>query len=304
MFSNVKSNENINDNVDIEIGAADKSLLSGDIGNQIGDRPVIEIHAKIKDKVVRWNNPDAPVVVSIDYKPTAGELMDLEHIVVLYIDDAGKAVSVPSGRYNNSTGKVTFTTTHFSKYAVGFVKKTFSDIDAYSWARKQIEVLASKGVIKGTSEIERTLAPSANITRADFICLLVNALELNAQVDSNFVDIEEGKYYYEAVGIAKKLGITDGVGDNMFKPNSQITRQDMMVIVAKALKVAGKDVANADMSEVEKYTDSNEVAGYAATSIASLVKEGIVRGSADKLNPNGQTTRADVSVIMYLIYNK
>ncbi|WP_458788496.1 S-layer homology domain-containing protein, partial [Vallitalea sediminicola] len=71
-------------------------------------------------------------------------------------------VPITNGRYNTDTGKVTFTTTHFSKYAIAFVEKTFDDITNYQWAKNQIQVLASKGIINGTSN--KTYAPAECIT--------------------------------------------------------------------------------------------------------------------------------------------
>jgi len=78
--------------------------------------------------------------------------------------------------------------------------------------------LASKGVINGTSDT--TFTPQADITRADFMILLVKALGLTAEVTSNFDDVSEKDYYYEYVGIAKELGITTGVGNNKFNPKA------------------------------------------------------------------------------------
>jgi|GEM_PF-952548 len=293
------------ENIGIEIEALDEiENMDMELKNKIGSRPIIDIKAKAGNREIKWNNRKAPVTVSVDYVPTASELVDHEHIVVLYIDDSGKSVSVPSGRYAKAEGKVKFNTTHFSKYAVAFVKETFNDISNYAWATKQIEVLASKGIINGTSKELKTFAPAKNITRADFIILLVKALDLNEVVDSNFTDVNENKYYYEAVGIAKKLGITDGIGNNMFNPEAEITRQDMMVLVEKALKIAQKEVADADASYIQSYNDASNVSGYAADSVAALVKDGIVKGSGNNLDPKGKSTRAQVAAIMYLIYNK
>jgi len=129
---------------------------------------------------------------------------------------------------------------HLSKYAVSYVYKTFADIGSYAWAKKQIEVLASKGVINGTSDT--TFTPQADITRADFMILLVKALGLTAEVTSNFDDVSEKDYYYEYVGIAKELGITTGVGNNKFNPKAKITRQDMMVLYNKCSQDCRKNI--------------------------------------------------------------
>lgn len=290
--------------ISLEVEATDTTDMDMELKNKIGTRPVIDVKAKAGNREIKWNNPSAPVTISVDYLPTAEELVDNEHIVVLYIDDSGKAVTVPSGRYVAAEAKVKFNTTHFSKYAVAYVKETFNDIASYSWARKQIEVLASKGIISGTNKELKTFDPARNISRADFIVLLVKALDFNGLVDSNFSDVNESKYYYEAVGIAKKLGITEGSGNNMFNPEQEITRQDMMVLVAKALRIAKKEVADADASYLQSYSDASNVSGYATESVAALVKDGIVKGSGNNLEPKGKSTRAQVAAIMYMIYNK
>lgn len=179
--------------------------------------------------------------------------------------------------------------------------KTFTDLAGYEWAKTQIEALAALGVIKGTSE--STFSPGKNITRADFICLLVRALKLSAEVDSNFKDVAQADYYYKEVGIAKKLGIALGSGDNQFNPRENISRQDMMVMVLRAMKIAGKKLAE-PTSDLSKFSDSQEVAPYAVEPVAQLVKEGIIQGSNGKVNPKGTATRAETAVIMHRILNK
>ncbi|ODM24917.1 cellulosome anchor protein [Clostridium sp. Bc-iso-3] len=276
--------------------------LSAELKEKIGNRPVIDISIVVDGKKVEWSNPSAKVKVSIPYKPDAKELENPEHIVVFYINDAGNAVSVPSGRYDASLGMVTFETNHFSLYAVSYVHKTFTDIGSYAWAKKQIEVLASKGVINGTSDT--TFTPQADITRADFMILLVKALGLTADVTSNFADVSEKDYYYEYVGIAKELGITTGVGDNKFNPKAKITRQDMMVLTTNALKIAGKISSPGTSADVDRFSDKTQIASYAVEGVATLVKEGIVVGSGDVINPRGNASRAELAAIIYKIYNK
>jgi large repetitive protein len=289
-------------NVSLTIAAGDISKLSADVQAQIGNKPVIELSLKIDGKQTSWSNDSAPVTVNVPYTPTADELKDPEHITVWYIDGSGKAVSVPSGRYDPVTGKVTFNTTHFSKYAVAFVQKTFEDIGTYVWAKMQIEVMASKGIINGTSETSYN--PAANITRADFLMLLVRTLGLTAQADSNFSDVRPSDYYCEALGIAKKLGISEGSGNNLFNPLSAITRQDMMTLTAKAMKLAGKLNMSGVSTDLEVFSDKESIAPYAAQSIASLVKAGLISGSGSRVNAFANTTRAETAVLMYRIYNK
>lgn len=58
----------------ITIGVGDKSSLPGDIRDAIGDRPLIELSLTLDGEPANWNNPNAPVTISIPYEPTAEEL--------------------------------------------------------------------------------------------------------------------------------------------------------------------------------------------------------------------------------------
>jgi hypothetical protein len=194
----------------ITIGQGSTSGLSDRVKEAIGDRPIVQLALTVEGKHVDWSNPDAPVTIAIPYQPTNQELANAEHITVWYVDGAKNAVAVPKGRYDPVTKTVTFTTTHFSKYAVVYVQQTFDDLANVPWAKKQIEVLASKGILRGTSKKE--YAPQINITRADFLYSLIRTLGVDAKLKGNFDDKSKDFYYYQEIGIAKELGITSGTG--------------------------------------------------------------------------------------------
>jgi len=287
--------------IGITIGMGNKSGLLKDLKKAVDTRPLVQLTLTLDGVQAGWNNPNAPVTVSIPYKPKKEELADPEHIVVWYIDGEGNAVSVPNGRYDPETGMVTFTTTHFSYYAIAYVHKTFSDLDSVPWAKKPIEVMASKGIITGMGG--DTYSPSLNITRADYLLLVVRILGLWAEVEDNFDDVKPGDYYYESVGIAKKLGITDGDGNNRFNPKESISRQDMMVLTARALKKFRELKLSDDTGVLDPFTDRGDIAGYAVRSAAALVKKGFITGSGNsRLNPRGCMTRAEAAVLLYRIY--
>jgi|GEM_PF-1448770 len=286
----------------ITIGQYDKSGLPEGVRAAIGDRPVVQLTLTVDGRQTEWSNPDAPVTVSIPYTPTAAELADPEHITIWYIDGSGNVVSIPSGRYDPVTGKVTFSTTHFSNYAVVYVTKLFADLESAAWAKKPIEVLASKGILKDRPE--GGYAPHTAITRADFVYALIRTLGADARLDGNFDDISKAAYYYKEIGIAKKLGITSGIGNNKFNPEASITRQDMMVMTGNALRILKKLEVRDLASGLEKFSDRALIAEYAVNSLAAVVDEGLIVGSGDKLDPLGITTRAEAAVFLYRIYNR
>ncbi len=74
------------DNIEIVIGSVDKSKLDSALQSKIGSRPVIDVGLRLNGKDAAWNNPEAKVMISISYTPSAAELADPEHIVIWYID--------------------------------------------------------------------------------------------------------------------------------------------------------------------------------------------------------------------------
>lgn len=287
--------------VALEIGKGDKSKLPAEVKAALGDRPFIQLSLKVDGKDTAWSNPGAPVTVSVPYKPSVDELKNPEMIVVWYIDGSGNVLTLPSGRYASKTGMVTFTTTHFGDYAVAYVSKTFTDLGTAAWARSAVEVLASKDVLKTEGH---EFHPSTDITRADFLYSLVRALGLTARVNGNFSDVQKNAYYYNEIAIAKALGITNGLDNDRFGSAHKITRQDMMVLTERALKLEKKLNNPGAAEDLEKFSDKSKVASYAVNSVAAMVKEGLIEGSGNKVNPAGNTTKAEAAMFLYRLYNK
>ncbi|RAW11328.1 1,4-beta-xylanase [Paenibacillus taichungensis] len=298
MLSNITEQA---DQVSIQINKVSADLLGADVRAIVGSRPVIDLSVKAGDRLIAWNNPAAPVTVSVPYTPAAQELVNAHQIVILYIDNQGHATAVPSGRYDAKTGSMVFKTTHFSTYAVAYVTKTFADVQNVLWAKQAVEAMAARDIIKGISD--DSFAPAASITRADFITLLVRALELKGPGTNTaaFSDVQPTAHYAQAVAIAKELGIASGFEDNTFKPGNKISRQDMMVLTAKALKAAGKQ--SAGNGNLAPYSDAASISTYAMDSVTSLVGSGIVNGKDGKIAPGEPLTRAEAAVILYRIWN-
>ncbi len=287
-------------NIVLKIAAADISDMDASYGEEAGSRPAVNLEVLIDDKAVEWSNQNAPVTVTIPYDPTEEEFERYEHITVWYVDDNGGVTPVPSGKYHPETGMVTFTATHFSKYTVVFVNKTFSDVPEKFWGRTPIEVLASKGIAEGTSDM--LFSPDSKITRGEFIMWLVKTLGLSADYSDSFSDVESTDVYYNEIAIAKTLGITAGTGNNKFSPEADISRQDMMVLTIKAMKAAGIKLEGGSQGELAKFTDSSSIAGYALQDVIAMVRTGLVVGSGNKINPVSNITRAEVAQILYKIY--
>ncbi|WEK56385.1 MAG: S-layer homology domain-containing protein [Candidatus Cohnella colombiensis] len=300
--SNLLNNATGAENVTLTVSTGDKSKLSSTVQAQVGGRPMIVIGLTADGQSIAKTSTGSTFTVSVPYSPSANELTKSEYISVWSIDESGNAIAVPSGKYDPATGTVTFKTNQFGTFVIMNNQKTFDDIQTVNWAKKEIEVLASKGIINGTSETK--FNPSANITRADFLLLLVKTLGLQADFNSNFSDVNTNDYYYEALGIAKALGISTGTKDGLFDPKAQITRQDAMVLVARALRLTGDLGSSGNATDLNGMKDKDKVSSYAVNDVAALVDAGLVQGSGDKLNPLSNTSRAEIAVMMYRVYNR
>lgn len=297
MLSNITDNA---EQVSIRISKVTTDSLEAATRNMIGNRPIIGLSVIAGDKVIPWNNPKAPVTVAIPYVPTAEELSHPELIVVWYIDGKGNVLPVPSSRYDAATQTVVFQTTHFSTYAVTFVKKNFGDLQNLSWAKQAIDVMAARDIIKGTST--NSFSPADSIKRADFITLLVRALELKGTGKSAimFNDVQKTDYYYDELVIAKELGIATGFKEDTFRPNSDISRQDMMVLTARALAASKQVKASGVVGAA--YLDEASISSYAKDSASLLIQSGVVNGKNNRIAPNDTLTRAEAAVILYRIW--
>ncbi len=175
----------------------------------------------------------------------------------------------------------------------------FTDLGKHEWAREAIEKLAEKGVIKGTSIEKGTFSPASPVTRADFILMLVNMLNLRAEFASTFADVQPKDYYYDAVSIAKQLGIVSGVNGINFAPRDPISRQDVMVMLTRALQMKGIIKPSTSDSALEGYRDASQIAPYAADSAATMLEHGLVTGSNGYMKPKSMTSRAEAATFLY-----
>lgn len=287
-------------NVSVVLSAGDTTKLSADIKTQIGTRPMIALDFMIDGMSAAWNSGMA-ISVKIPYTRTAPEKADLENIIVWDIDSAGDAIPVVNAKYDSKAQAVTLSAAHVGNYAIVFIKKAFDDIGNYSWASKQISVLAAKGIMNGTSEA--TFTPSAAVTRAEFVSLLIKTLGLQAAFAGNYEDMSPDALYYDDVGTAKELEISSGDDNGDFNPDANISRQDMMALTERALVILGKTTGDVQLSILDKYVDKGSISGYALKSVADLVNKGLISGFGDKINPLSNASRAEAAVLLYKIYS-
>lgn len=287
----------------ITISQGDKSALLEDVKAAIGNKPLIQLTLSVDGKQTDWSNPGAPVTVSIPYTPTAEELANPERIVIWYIDGTGNVVSIPNGHYDPVTGTVAFTTTHFSDYAVAYNPVSFSDVSAGAWYAPAVSFIAAREVTTGTGN--GNFSPKSRLTRGEFIVLMMRAYGIAPDTNptNNFSDAGS-TYYTGYLAMAKRLKISAGIGNNMYSPGKEITRQEMFTLLYNTLNVIGQLPQGDSGETLGDFTDTGQISSWAKEAMKLLVETGTVGGSAGKLTPTGSTTRAEMAQVLYNLLGK
>jgi hypothetical protein len=172
----------------------------------------------------------------------------------------------------------------------------FSDVSASYWGYNAISSLSSKGIVSGYPD--GTFKPEASITRAEFATMLVKALGLNTSgTTGTFTDVTADAWYYGTVNAAASASLVSGMGDNLFAPNTLITREQMAVMVTKAL---GNKAPTTDGTELNAFSDKSAVSSWAVSGMEEAVKSGIVSGmTASTIAPLDNATRAQAAEMIY-----
>ncbi len=173
----------------------------------------------------------------------------------------------------------------------------FNDLAGYDWAKDSINALVEADIIKGTSAT--TFAPGKNIIRADFAVLLVRLFELTSDNTENFADVSSSDYFASELAIARNTGIVGGIGENKFAPRNNITRQDMMVMLYRAMTKLSIELSIGEVSAA----DFDEVSDYAKEAVSALISNGIVNGKNGEIDPKANATRAEVAVLLERVLN-
>ncbi|MEO3945346.1 S8 family serine peptidase [Gorillibacterium sp. CAU 1737] len=221
---------------------------------------------------------------------------------VLFEKD-GVVTPVSSVFKKQSDGKtlVTVNRPGFSVYAAATRTIAFTDIAA-SAAADQIQALANKWIIDGTSAT--TFSPNANLTRAEFTALLVRALGLKATAAASFTDVKSSDWFAADVAAASEAGLIKGIGGGKFAPNDKVTRQELAVILDRALKLTGIELKPSDLNPKVPYTDEASVAGYAKDSVKALTEAGVIKADGTTYRPNVAATRDFAAAALYALLTK
>lgn len=233
--------------------------------------------------------------------PLSGSVSAGTTTVLLLQPSLGSYTFVPAViKEEGGKAQITFRLKASGIYAAIAHRKTFTDLNGH-WAADEVGMLASKTVIQGTSDTE--FSPNAPITRAQFTAMLVRALGLTGQQPNpsgGFTDVNPGAWYASAVSTALEHGLIEGFAGGEFRPNEQITRQQMSVLLVRALKLAGAEVPLGNPSStLAGFEDRSQIGAWAKEAAAIAVESGLMKGRGDgDFAPEASSTRAEAATVL------
>lgn len=183
-------------------------------------------------------------------------------------------------------------------YTIVYNEKTFEDMNTH-WAREDVTLLASKKLIEGLSDSR--FGPNEPVTRAQFTAMLVRALGLESQPgQSGFHDVKASDWFADAVKTAVAHGLIEGFGSGEFRPDDRITREQMSVLLLRALDLAGSEVelGNTD-GLLGEFKDRDSLAPWSEEAVAVMIQTGLMNGrSLELFAPKANSTRAEAAAVL------
>ncbi|PWW01251.1 putative repeat protein (TIGR02543 family) [Paenibacillus cellulosilyticus] len=234
--------------------------------------------------------------------------INLINLVVTAEDGTTKtyAITVNRASNNGSGGSIVPPTVPSEEQAPGTSTEepptdtsptfAFSDIVGH-WAETYIKQAAGIGIVTGYPD--GTFKPNHTVTRAEFTVMLMNALKLPVEAAAlSFTDTAKiGSWAQKAVAQAVQAGIINGYADGSFRPDAEITRAEMAMMLANALHLSlGANVATS-------FADDMDIPAWAKAAVSAIKTLGLIQGKSSNIfDPDASTTRAEaVTALMRML---
>ena len=226
-------------------------------------------------------NGKAPNVGIADYKLTGGETISL-YYTADYTKEDDMDISAPAAGGNTAQTDAPL---------------PFVDVDKSEWYYTAVQYAYENGLFSGTSAT--TFAPEDTLSRSMVVSVLYRLSGSPSVTDSrSFSDVSSGLWYTDAVNWAAGTSVIDGVGDNRFAPESDITREQLATILYRYAK--NMHLTDANDTELSRFKDADTVSDWAAEAMVWAVANGLISGTSDTtLSPKDTATRAQFAQIMY-----
>ncbi|MEL7646834.1 MAG: S-layer homology domain-containing protein [Sedimentibacter sp.] len=222
---------------------------------------------------------------------------------VYYFDEEIGALICKGGTMSLDKWTVTADITRPGTYiALNYATQSiFDDVPSDFWGYDYIYGLNFLNIVDGYDSDGKTVfRPGRNITRSEFIKLLVMACSIDVHkaqgIELKFEDsssIPQWAVPYIKTAVMK--GLVNGKyidGKNYFAPDDYITREEIAAMIGRSLAKGSDSTRN--------FSDSTSISPWAAEEIQKLVGLGVIKGYDDNtFRPQNSATRTETAVMIY-----
>ena len=276
------------------------AVTSAEAKAAIGTRPAYDI-------TLVWvkNGKETPLTdwqgktisVKLPYTPAKGE--QAGNLYAVYVDGNGKVEWLTKSSYDADQKAVLFEATHFSVYGVGYKlpAPVFTDISGH-WAEEHILFVVSRGLLNGTGNNQ--FSPNTGMTRGMFVTALgrLAGIDPASYQSGRFTDVKTDAYYAPYVNWAAQTGIVNGTSATTFSPDTNVTREQMAVMMANYADKLGYELPAT--LEAVTFADNGKISTWSAEAVKAMQQAGILAGKdGNRFDPQGTATRAEVATVLH-----
>ena len=173
----------------------------------------------------------------------------------------------------------------------------FTDVKSGAWYYDAVKYVYENGLMAGTSDT--TFDPEMKLNRAMAAQILYNLEGKPAVTEAaTFTDAAAaGEWALDAIAWAQQTGVVAGMGDNLFAPDAQVTREQFAQMMYNYAKYKGYDLsATGDLTQ---FSDSSKLQSWAVTAMKWANGNGLINGfEDDTIQPAGTTIRGQAASII------
>lgn len=173
----------------------------------------------------------------------------------------------------------------------------FTDVNSDDWFLAAVQYVYENDRMAGTSST--TFQPEVHLTRAMAAQVLYN-LEGQPAVtgDTTFTDAADaGDWAVKAITWAEQTGVVAGIGDGLFAPTANVTREEFAQMMYNYASYKEYDLTLE--GNLSRFEDASAISGWAETAMSWANGNGLINGHDDgTIDPQGTTTRAQAASIL------
>ncbi len=295
--------------VSISVIVSDKDGKKIDSAERDFDADDLELSVSFTAPATKYTKGELYTITAYYHVNGAKYLIDSQEIECYYIrtpqsTGLGGGGGISSGNNNTntdknddtpSTGGTIFPDSNDEPEPPAAPETIFEDIKNYTWATEAINTLYEVGIINGMEE--GIFNPAGQVTREQFCKMVVSLFEIPTKTTTSaFGDVKANAWYAPYITAAVEAGYVQGQSNDYFGIGESIMRQDMAVILYRAL-------GDQNSKAILNFSDKENIASYAEDAIAELVGLNIINGYEDgSFQPRGTATRAEAAKMIYGIY--